>query len=1359
MGKFNIDIIIDFDECLSIGAQKQTKSKTIGEHLLDIRNQLLKETSHSNNPSSDADVDISNFLNELIQEKENIYILHNDLITRFNKNKPVNQSDCLDFVICLGEKYNFLTLDIKTEYDSEEYNYALRLKRINILNNLKASMIPESFAELTSGYDFDFHFYNSISDKIDAENERTASDVSKKNELKLKKSELMKLLWKVIQKTPKLLHQEKWSREENLNLNFVYYFYKDLIWHWKDKYANKKEDNEELLPKIVKLEEKKSGDEVHFIVKIPENQDSSNIFNLQKGKRYLLNNESEKIIEFELADIKNSVKEIYYINSIQRIQDRNNKIIENSEKEVQSLQQKIDELSPEENKLNNELHSLERMIKDLNELKRKLDEDNNQKKYELRRGSTDDSRYAYINSQINNNNQQIKYHSNKIKELDDKKKDLEKRKQVLKGEIDKIENSIWQKKSIIWKCEENNKEIEKSLIKNEENQFFKFKIKKDKINNSNSNNSYTQMEGVLTDFWDICEKEVFKEPTEDQFLKITEKLISLPKIFETNNEFWLSDQDDGLMTKHKRFYNNLKNFAKGDYQNPFLSYFIEKPGKFTINSQALEDIKLCLHDDNPLNDLQLKAAKKALISPCISFLQGPPGTGKTQTIVALIYHIIKKEKKNVVLTSSTHEAILNAFDRIASLTEDDPNFIFYKTLKKVDDKDDKKNKTNDNEKLEKRFDIRNTFFNFCNASINYYSSKHLKNTTKDEFKGLMNKINDVIKPSNFQINKKLIEFISELEKTSNLKNISGTDEEKRQQIVKFFNKDKDSFPNFIKEHFDKEYEIITLDDIEYYFKKIQESLSERNRIDHLFHRMKSLLEHLLKNERINKIYSQIKNDENVWSEISPDNNSKNKDKIIKKLELIQKNLEENCNDKVNKNIKDSFNLYVFKEKLINLIGLTTTAKQEIKYDSENQINLFQEYPVYMSIVDEVSKCNSFEIISSSLLAEKIVLAGDYKQLPPITDFEQTNDKNNLTKKIDEDDVEDIEINKIFNKFPLIKEVYDRYEWDDDEEEDIDDDDDETCWYKNKNSIEKLTHQIKYPFFKKHVLNLKKWGYEHTFYTFLKQQRRFNKEIQSVVNCFYDEYEKLSTDNEARTEFYITYKLARKEKKSIVAYDTSIVSNDWKRRLIELVNQGIVDHKIIGTLEQRGNVAFDQKETLDKQKTYSARINEYNAFTIAEIIADIVESNSSDDKPFDLANIGVISMTRAQKEIIKSYWNKIKERVHNKTINKIKVDTVDNFQGREKEIIIIDFVRAKGSLENAELRYPEKRNYDFYSVPERFNVAVSRAKQTLILVGAFKEPLEHIELDGEYASLISDYIECFKNKDAYIDLGEKYGERN
>ena len=96
---------------------------------------------------------------------------------------------------------------------------------------------------------------------------------------------------------------------------------------------------------------------------------------------------------------------------------------------------------------------------------------------------------------------------------------------------------------------------------------------------------------------------------------------------------------------------------------------------------------------------------------------------------------------------------------------------------------------------------------------------------------------------------------------------------------------------------------------------------------------------------------------------------------------------------------------------------------------------------------------------------------------------------------------------------------------------------------------------------------------------------------------------------------------------------------------------------------------------------------------AEMVEEIVEECM--DIGFDPADIGVISPYDDQVELLNSKLD----------IKDLEIKTVDGFQGREKEIIILSFVRSN-----------EDGNIGFLEDLRRLNVSITRARKKLIMVG-------------------------------------------
>jgi len=106
---------------------------------------------------------------------------------------------------------------------------------------------------------------------------------------------------------------------------------------------------------------------------------------------------------------------------------------------------------------------------------------------------------------------------------------------------------------------------------------------------------------------------------------------------------------------------------------------------------------------------------------------------------------------------------------------------------------------------------------------------------------------------------------------------------------------------------------------------------------------------------------------------------------------------------------------------------------------------------------------------------------------------------------------------------------------------------------------------------------------------------------------------------------------------------------------------------------------------------------------ANVIMDIVKRLISDS---DISgDIGVISPYAAQVRLLRDLLLIMEKQDPAKFIN-VEVATVDGFQGREKEVIMFSTVRNN-----------EERRLGFVTDPRRMNVAFTRARRGLVVVGS------------------------------------------
>ena len=123
---------------------------------------------------------------------------------------------------------------------------------------------------------------------------------------------------------------------------------------------------------------------------------------------------------------------------------------------------------------------------------------------------------------------------------------------------------------------------------------------------------------------------------------------------------------------------------------------------------------------------------------------------------------------------------------------------------------------------------------------------------------------------------------------------------------------------------------------------------------------------------------------------------------------------------------------------------------------------------------------------------------------------------------------------------------------------------------------------------------------------------------------------------------------------------------------------------------------------EKSESTSISNPEEAAFLIKHILrlaALLKEHYSKDNFP----TIGVISPYRQQVLLMKEYFGHARELAG--LSDRISINTIDSFQGQERDIICISMCRSNA---NGEI--------GFLSDTRRMNVAMTRAKKKLIVVG-------------------------------------------
>ena len=798
---------------------------------------------------------------------------------------------------------------------------------------------------------------------------------------------------------------------------------------------------------------------------------------------------------------------------------------------------------------------------------------------------------------------------------------------------------------------------------------------------SNLKNSYDSLK-EYNNFYDI-HKIIFED--DDKALFFENNLNDIKNRSELKIRI---DRNNAANAKKvQRYYHAIRQLNSGYYKNFNLFKSIKTPSIINSFDFSVPDDVIKKYN---LNEKQLSSVNKAINVNDIFYLQGPPGTGKTQTLCAICESVIKKGD-NLLMCSSTHEAINNFLERLWDNNRDNPNVIIFKYKFLSTNQEVKKSK-------EEMFSEKELFSNFKECIYNFiisnndkkvllkeYCDNHGVNTPKtkktDFYLSFINKIYD-----NFEFFKN---------------NISS---------FKLFDDDGEfKFP------FDDIYRIdsIELEDIKKvknrilkYYKSLEETNQELYNQITLFD---NVIDNFINLENINLLFDRENIIKNL-SELLIDD----KDVISLKLSKIKEKYSNSTYDP----LKPTFLDYIFDNNLINVIGVTTSSRQSISINN-NSKNLFSDYNIETMLIDEISKSSTPEILAKAVLSKKIILSGDYRQLPPSSEFCSDSELMQLKEFIKNTKSEKLlEKNETYEKWKSLIE--------------------NEAWEK---IIKKdFINLFKTSFFVTQVKKIKKSdSKQNASYEFLQESRRFSGKILELVNIIYDRDEKLikTYDNNKKFDLVIDGKKLDSE---LVMIDISNIDNKYFKKY--------------HNCNIEFNESFDQEESHFDLKIGSINFipsslyNQYSALVIKDVVEKLLELNYDkfkDKNKGDINRIGVITLTKSQKKLVKEYVNKF---IDKKLIKFIKVDTIDNFQGREEEIIIVDFIRGKNKIVSKKL-VKKPRNLSFLEEVERINVAISRAKSKLILVGAFKEYLNNLKIN-EYGNLFKKYYDIIdESDDGYI----------
>lgn len=194
---------------------------------------------------------------------------------------------------------------------------------------------------------------------------------------------------------------------------------------------------------------------------------------------------------------------------------------------------------------------------------------------------------------------------------------------------------------------------------------------------------------------------------------------------------------------------------------------------------------------------------------------------------------------------------------------------------------------------------------------------------------------------------------------------------------------------------------------------------------------------------------------------------------------------------------------------------------------------------------------------------------------------------------------------------------------------------------------------------------------------LSTQYRMAPEICSLVSkCFYEPRDKMLAQGRGGPKSYFG-QLAEPFESEVVWVDTSCAG----------------------------------KQSYHEKAPRRSCANQYESRAVIDVLRHVLQNEQfTNDLVSDLKQgeipVGIIAMYSAQVTLINNAIARAEWLGPLRSL--IKVDTVDGYQGKENRIIILSLVRNNAKFEQG-----------FLSSPNRLNVAMSRAMDRLVIIGAMR----------------------------------------
>jgi len=787
----------------------------------------------------------------------------------------------------------------------------------------------------------------------------------------------------------------------------------------------------------------------------------------------------------------------------------------------------------------------------------------------------------------------------------------------------------------------------------------------------------------------------------------------------------------GDLALYKRGKQALKDIKEGNVKNPALINYLLN---IDLDESDREEINIeDLEWSNPyLDSYQKRAIIEALSTRNIFLIQGPPGTGKTQVISELVYQFNKRNKK-VLLSSQTHVAIDNALERLPNELDILPIRLINQERKVKFAQDYLPDRLIDNlyNRIEKRYRDRIENFDVYADSVLKY---------RKDYERMV---------SLWEGNKDIFNLFYELKgEVNNLReSLSGID-----NIITGYGRMIDSVIgciDFIKqhsiaieikdynmrislEHFDELKGIINIyskeanfesDNLNDYFKLFKDD--SKFAADYKNIVTKSFLDK--KKSQLNKLlesYKSIVADSNQKREVI--NNElngleKKKQSIYKEHKKLIDELNNYCSSYID---DDANSVPLSIEEKLNHIDEIIVKQEQQFIDNKHRIEVYKEiYSDCIEFLETKENKDDDRIMYSKYLLDNnanvygITCNANSKYLEERNEYLSELGLGNVDLKNIDFDVTIIdEVSKATPIELLIPILYSKSIILVGDHRQLP----PTFKYK-ENMLEYLSEQNKiskaklkeYQDMVEDSLFAKLFSAIKKNKAMLINQYRSHSQIVDVINTFYEG--KLNVGNE----------VAQDEAKQ---HHLETSSNGF-----ELFTPNIHTYWFNSHYDINGDVAFEKKLTKGSGVSTSF-YNDEEVYLVENILKNMDEGYS---KVKEVPSISIISLYGDQVKEIKKSIAKLK--FSNIDMNASRVYTVDEFQGKEDDIVIVSLVRNNNNF----------RTGEFTKKFQRINVALSRARKMLVIVGS-KEFFS--QLDVELPSMNDE--NKVVSKKIYKDIYEK-----